>query len=323
LPGDREAAYREAGRALLVVANVRALDALAVRAAAALRDSGVPCLLLRGPAFARWLYADAAERPYHDVDLLVPQDRFGEAGAVIERLGLVPLLEDAAASEAEPHGATFRGSDGTIDLHWTLKGMGAPAGTVWAGLAREAAPLKLEGGSVDVPGPAARALLVAVHAAQHGARGVVQCEDLERAVASLPAATWEAAAALARELGATTWLSAGLALSPAGVPLRDRLGVPPYVDLDVAVRAEGDVPMIRGFAALEQLDGIWPRVRLLARELVPTPSFMRAWSHVAGRGRLGLIAAYLWRPVWLVLRAPRALGAYRRARRAAARGPGR
>jgi hypothetical protein len=54
-------------------------------------------------------------------------------------------------------------------------------------------------------------------------------------------------------------------------------------------------------------------------KLVPPATFMRKWSRLARRGRIGLLLAYLWRPLWLVGRTPRAMAQWRQARRAAGR----
>ena len=47
----------------------------------------VPALLLKGPAFARWLYDDSRERSYRDIDLLVAPERIAAAGAALSELG--------------------------------------------------------------------------------------------------------------------------------------------------------------------------------------------------------------------------------------------
>src|SRR5687767_13504493 len=96
-------AYRAVARLLLVERQTAGLDALAVRTASAFAREGIPSLLLRGPVMARWLYDDPAERPYSDVDLLVPRDRLVDASRVLLSMGMRQRLEDAAASERAPH----------------------------------------------------------------------------------------------------------------------------------------------------------------------------------------------------------------------------
>jgi Uncharacterised nucleotidyltransferase len=55
----------------LVAAGVSLhLDAVTTEVVLALREAGIPSVLLRGPAIARWLYEDPTERSYVDTDLL-------------------------------------------------------------------------------------------------------------------------------------------------------------------------------------------------------------------------------------------------------------
>src|SRR4051812_17372050 len=74
LRGENEGAVSPAGT--LTSAQQRAirslrLDRVAVEAVDAMQREGIDVLLLKGPAFARWLYDDPAVRGYRDVDLLV------------------------------------------------------------------------------------------------------------------------------------------------------------------------------------------------------------------------------------------------------------
>lgn len=69
----------------------RAFDMLAEGAfrqvAAVLRQAGVPCAPVKGLVLSRWLYRDVSERPYVDVDLLVPRGAFARAALVVEQEG--------------------------------------------------------------------------------------------------------------------------------------------------------------------------------------------------------------------------------------------
>lgn len=61
--------------------------AIAAEAVAALRASGIRVLLLKGISYAGGLYADPAERPMTDVDLLVDPAEHARATARLEALG--------------------------------------------------------------------------------------------------------------------------------------------------------------------------------------------------------------------------------------------
>jgi hypothetical protein len=47
--------------------------------------------------------------------------------------------------------------------------------------------------------------------------------------------------------------------------------------------------------------------------IVPTRRFMRSWFPRAALGARWMAVGYLWRPVWLLLKAGPALAAWRRA----------
>jgi Uncharacterised nucleotidyltransferase len=292
-----------------------ALGVLTARAVGALEASSIPALLLRGPVLAGWIYDSPAERRYLDVDLLVPAGARAGAIAALKGLGLELVLADAAPSERESHAETFRDPGrGWLDLHWTVKGIGADPEVVWPVLSRGRTSMTVEGTRVGVPGEGARALMVALHAAQHAGQRTHSLEDVRRAVERVDRHVWEEAAALAVELDAIPAFAAGIRLAPGGPELLDVLSIAAAPTVDVAVYAAGNVPVLRGLWRLEQASGR-DKFGLLARELVPTPAFMRASSPLARRGPLGLGAAYAIRPLWLASRLPSAYRALRRARR--------
>ena len=141
--------------------------------------------------------------------------------------------------------------------------------------------------------------------------------DLEAALAGLPEEAWLAAAGLAARLGAEQALAAGLRLVPEGQALADRLGLPADLTPRLALLAGGENPVALGIERLAGARGARARARVLGRALWPKPTAMRAWYALARRGRGGLAAAYLLRPVSLVSQVPSALGAWREARRRA------
>lgn len=57
------------------------------RVAAVLRQAKVPFVPVKGMVLSRWLYADIRERPYVDVDLLVPRAAFIPAALAVEQNG--------------------------------------------------------------------------------------------------------------------------------------------------------------------------------------------------------------------------------------------
>jgi hypothetical protein len=132
----------------------------------------------------------------------------------------------------------------------------------------------------------------------------------------VPRDIWEAAATLADRLGALPAFVAGLRLAPTGEAILQSLDVSAPLTVELALRGQGDLPVALGLSRLIQTRGVAAKTRLLARELWPTPAYMRVWSQFARRGRVGLAAAYVIRPIWLAWRLGPALLAQWRARRA-------
>jgi Uncharacterised nucleotidyltransferase len=308
---------RETPADVLWAARSLALDRQSAELIGELEDAGIPAILLKGPAIATWLYRGRGVRTYGDTDLLVPPDRWELALATLRRLG----FEDGLGSMAHPRMESItshpwaRGNQ-DVDLHCTLWGLEVPPERVWEVLSARTEAMNVGGREVRVLAPAPRAMHVALHAAQHGYdEGKPVC-DLELALEVLPEELWAEAAEVAAELGALGGFATGLRLLPAGRAVAERLGIDREASVDALLRV-AHVPLSQGFEELATTPGLRAKLAVVRGELAPTPDFMRWWSPLARRGRLGLVAAYLWRPLYLALRAGPGLVAWRRARRVA------
>ncbi len=278
--------------------------------------AGLQSILLKGAAVVRWLYEPDERRAYADCDLLVSPDSFADACEVLSRLGFEPELEDAQMPGWwQEHGVEWlRTSDGTaVDLHRTLAGARAAPELVWAVLSRRTQPIEVagfQGRSLDVPG---LILHLALHVAQHGGLGR-HVRELELAIARTDEQMWQAVAHLAGEIDAGAALRTGLGFVASGPALADRLGLPePDVEELLAAKGFADALTVARFAE----SGLVDRLSIIRHKVLPPATFMRKWSPLARRGRLGLVASYLWRPIWLLRRAPLALRQWRAARRVA------
>lgn len=292
-----------------------AVDANAVEAVRALRSQGIRPILLKGASFARWLYADPLSRLYGDVDLLVAPEQHALAGETLERLGYRNHTEDAAAHAC----MWIRGElpEEIIDLHRRLCFTTVGDGEVWAALSESTDTLELGAIAIEVLDVRARAMLVALHAAWHGARVRKPLDDLALALVQVDDETWTRAAQLAQQIGVGDEFATGLRLQPAGAALAARLGLTTSASVYVHLHA-GTVELTSlGLMQLLELGSWRARAALLQAELVPSPAFIRTWRPVARRGRGGLALAYLWRPLWLVWKLPRATWALARAHRRA------
>jgi len=281
----------------------------------AFEAAGVRTILLKGPSLARWLYAPGDQRTYLDCDLLVPEEDFDTAAAALPPLGFEPEVQEGAMPDWwREHGLTwFRSTDRTaVDLHRSLPGAHVDAASLWRSLAARTEPVEVGGYTATTLTVAGRALHLALHAAQHA--GVPRhVMEVERAIARTDEQTWFEAAELAREIAATAAMGIGLRFTPDGEALADRLGLPSDAPVEVALRAEG-VPEALTVERFSQAS--WrARAGILRHKLAPPPTYMRKWSPLARRGRLGMALAYVWRPAWILANAPRALKAWRGARK--------
>jgi hypothetical protein len=293
------------------------LDAALEELAEAFAAGQLQPLLLKGPAFARWLYDDPGERTYVDLDLLVAPEQLEAARRTLGGRGFEQLTQRAHAHQREHHESWGRRRPAAvIELHHTIFLLDAPPGLVWQRFAAHAQTLVVGTSEVRVPGLDASALLVALHALLHGVGTPKPLRDLERALDRVDVATWQRAAALARELGGEEAFATGLRLVPDGRRLAAELGLPEAASARVLrLLAETSEPAI----AIERLvatRGFRARGRVIALTVLPSPRFMRARYRLARRSRRGLLCAYLLRPLELVLKLPGAVGAWLHAARA-------
>src|SRR5262245_15845701 len=170
-----EATVRAAARGL-------AADAAAAEVLAAFADRRISSMLLRGPAFQRWLCWPDEVRTYSDVDLLVCPAGQARAEPVLRGLGLRPLVEQPELRGHRPRRATERvRAEGIwVDLDETVSGAQAPPDVVWDALRAHAVVLTVCGVEAKIPDAASVALLVALHAAHHGVRFERCKSDLRR-----------------------------------------------------------------------------------------------------------------------------------------------
>jgi hypothetical protein len=294
-----------------------ALDQAAATAADRLRVARIPTLLLKGPSFSRWLYSEEAARSYVDIDLLVPFNLAEAAESELTRAGFIRSGHESIPGDRPRYAVSLRSPQGEwIDLHRSLIGVGQPK-NLFAALAEGAQPFEVGGGIIDVPPPAGRALVLALHAAKEASRSEKVVADLARAIEVVPDEVWAAAGTLAQAVDATEAFAAGLRRDPAGREIASRLALPDELTTDVSLRSTKPPPLAVGLDYVLDAHGIGGRLLFGIRKAFPPPSFMRAWRPIARHGALGLVAAYVYRPFWLIVKTVPAARAVRRARRTA------
>jgi hypothetical protein len=278
-----------------IVGTLLALDAVTAEVADDLERAGISVVLLKGPTISRWLYDAPNERPYDDIDVLVRERELSAAEVVLRRGGFRFVHDDW-------HGRIWLRGPINVDLHRRIVGLGAGPDRVFEVVLGSSERFQLGRGSIRMPSAGVRALLVALHAAQHGPDLPHPLEDLRRAISRLPEQTWQEAAALATQFEARDAFATGLDLLPEGASLRGRLGFDPHPWTGVPEVTTG---LLR-FAATP---GARSKASLLVREVFPTRDYLRAHYGLARRGRAGLLATRAWRPFALLLRLGPALSA--------------
>ena len=275
-----------------------ATDASCAEVVSAWQRQGIDAILLKGPSTAEWLYRDEP-RAYQDADLLVAPECLGAARAVLRALGFAP---DRSGSE---HGhAWMRRSDrAVIDLHRTIWGSTQSPERVWSELQGWIEPYRIGSVTTNVLMLPARALHVALHAAQHRDVAVRQA-DLRRALERTTVAQWRQAEQLAERIRALPMMAMGLQLVPAG---RDLLRELPLAQAGLLAEV-ADAPLAVGFARLNAARGVGGKAAVLAAAiLAPAPQAMHG-------SRAAALPARLRRLAWLLRGLPRTLWSMRRAR---------
>jgi hypothetical protein len=302
----------------VVAAGVNlAIEAVTGEVVGALAEADVSCIVLKGPTLTHWLYAHDA-RHSTDVDLLVAPSDFGPAEACLAKLGYTLRSLEGIPHDRPWSAHGWHGPHGiAVDLHRALVGVEAPADDAWRVLCAETETARAGDTRVVVLGPAAQCFHLALHAAQHGIRYEKALADLERAVETKPQALWRPAAELALRLAAVAAFASGLRLVPAAAGILDRLALPEAESVEATLLASSPPQTAGGFAWLARVPGRRAKTAFLLRKLFPPAEWLRTWSRLARRGRLGLAAAYVWRPVWLLWHAGPGFLSWRRARRRA------
>jgi hypothetical protein len=289
------------------------IDSLTVEVVSIFGAEGIETLVLKGPVLADWLYQGEL-RIYCDSDIMVAPENRACAESLLEDMGfrswaLTPLSVD-------PGGTDFRLGDKSVDLHSTIPGLFESPESIWADISARSERLHVGGIELSVPDRDTLLLHVVLHAGHHANMAECQAfEDLRRAIACVCEQQWQRALDLARTYDGVSTFAAGLRTVPDGRELAVGLGVDNMLTRRFCLRSANDVIAEEITALFTSSIGIKQKLATVAGELFPRPTYMRNWSPVARRGGIGLVAAYIWRPLWALGQIPRALGTLWRVRR--------
>jgi Uncharacterised nucleotidyltransferase len=307
--------YSQLARSFALTAEV---DTLTAEVAGAFGREGIETLVLKGPVLAKWLYPGEV-RTYVDSDLMVAPENRARAVDVLERLGFVEHLPWMPTPlSLDPGGTAFnRRSGGMVDLHCQLPGLDGNPNAIWSNLAARAERQVIAGVELRVPDRDMVLLHVVLHAAHHA--NLVDgkpLEDLRRALALVEESEWWSALNVARAYRGVPAFVAGLRLLPEGGDLVGRLDLGEVRSLRHEIRREDSVIAEELYALLSASVGIGRKLAIAARDVFPRPDYMRWWSPLARRGKLGLAVAYVWRAIWVIGQAPGAIHTLWRIQRA-------
>lgn len=292
---------------ILTVARSLRLDVAAMTACRKLDERGIDSILLKGPRVASVLYRDGAARGYEDIDLLVSPGDLSASVAALKELGYGEPFAGALPTELAAYAVILLDGDIPIDLHHALPEAKADGDRVWAELRQRTETVPLAGAEVRVLDRAALAFFVAAHAAKHGRGDEKVVEDVRRAIQEFATEEWQEALSLATILESREAFSAGLRLVDEGVQIADGLGLPAPNSLLAHLKTSSASLEVQTIERLALAEGWGQRLRLIGRELVPTPGALRHWAPRARTSRVALVAAYCVRPAWLVVRGVPAL----------------
>ena len=300
-----------------VAVRTLAVDATTVEVLRAFHVAGVRSILLKGPILQRELHRDGSRRGYSDTDLLVAPADLDRAEGALAGLGFSLAMDHRDhPGVSEPHAQDWeRSGRATLDLHWRIPGVGVPAERAWDVLAGQTTPIAIGDTVGESLSRSGIAMLVALHAAHHGTTFEKPLRDLERALDQIDTDTWAEAARLAAMLDADEAFAAGLRLAHAGEQLAADLHLPAVGSPRRKLMAGDQPPGSLGILRILEARTARARARTVRAELIPAPAFMRAASPLARRGRLGLVLAYLGRPVARTWQLPAAIRAVRWSRR--------
>jgi Uncharacterised nucleotidyltransferase len=299
-------------------ALVAGVDAVTAEVAGAFGREGIETVVLKGPVLAKWLYPGEV-RPYVDSDLMVAPGNRAHAVGVLEQLGFAehsPWMPTPLS--LDPGGTAFRrDGGGVVDLHCRLPGLDGDPDAFWHRLAASVERQVIGGAELRVPDRDVVLLHVVLHAAHHANQvDGLPLEDLRRALACVEEPQWSSALELARAHRGAAAFAAGLRLLRAGEDLARRLDLAEVRSLRHEIRREDNVIVEELYALLFAEVGIRRKLAVAASDVFPRPDYMRWWSPLARRGKLGLAGAYLWRAIWVIGQAPGAIRALWRIRRA-------
>lgn len=215
------------------------LEHLAAQVAGHLAARGAHVLLIKGPVTNAWLYGGAEARGFRDIDVLIRPSHRRLVDEALAGSGFGDLHAPLLPLHRPDHERTWERHGLLLDVHTRFAGVPSTcAEQAFEALWVHRRAFVLQGRAVPVLSEPARAIHLALHAAQSRADARA-LRDLDRGVAVLPLHIWSCAVRLCEDLRCEAAFAAGLRKTAAGSHLGRTLGVRPRSTTEVALRSRG------------------------------------------------------------------------------------
>lgn len=171
-----------------------------------LQDLAIPLVVLKGAALRLTAYRDSADRPFGDIDILVPKESLADAVSLLEGKGYARHSEhrDRVYLEHFHHLVLSRAPGFKVEVHWALAPAHSTLGLDPEGFRREAVLVKgVSGLAFRVPAPEHMAIHLSAQNAEDGFSTLRRLVDLDRVIAAAgPDFDWSRLGAEARRMDA-------------------------------------------------------------------------------------------------------------------------
>lgn len=275
----------------------------------ALREHGIPVIVLKGAALAELVYRDPGARPMADLDILVPDDRAEQAQSIVQTMGYEPYgtpedQEDTSANHRHMPVLVGRGKPTVVEVHRHVVRLDSPLCFDISGFWDRARDQAVAGAPVKVLGPEDQLIHLCVNffldRRFRAGSALGQLVDIaEVARGGMGAQDWELLVRLVDgyelrgPVGSALVLASELVDAPVpGRVLRDLWG-PERSDAGLARFAMKRVLSFEPFVARELVapDASYTPLKVgwsMFRRLVPTREYMVSRYGDSARGARGL-----------------------------------
>ncbi|MFN2400532.1 MAG: nucleotidyltransferase family protein [Gemmatimonadaceae bacterium] len=263
----------------------------------ALRDEGIPVIVLKGAYLAHVIYENIALRTMVDIDLLVRNADLGRTESVLLAMGYGPRERPSVqAQRVQAHHLVRFSAPGLVpvEVHWTIEPLPAIFDIDIDSMWTRAQPARVAGVEVSALAPPDLLAHLALHAAyQHrfGVRLRHLCDVAETLRHFNPGFDWQALASLATRYHIERFIAVTLSVTRALLGIE----LPQSLPASLRTRSEDaalvsdirqyvltfplDLPIV--YREMRGTDSMTEKLRLLLRSFIPARDRLRAMYGLA------------------------------------------